>query len=133
MKRLSLILAFLAAPAFAQVATCNTATIPICTPGTPAGEVQTKPTLIPANVTTTVAFSDAYITMLTFANPTGGAIVITIADRQGTPVAIPGSGASVAAGTSYVVTFPGKGYWAPGGFTVNATATGMSLYARLAL
>jgi len=117
-----------ALPAFAQsTATCTTATPAICTLFPPSNPSQIRPQIV-ATSPTAITTVDAYISLLTFNNTTGGPLVVTITDRQGTPVEVPGSGASIAAGQSYVIAFPGAGYWCPGGFVVSTTATGVKMY-----
>lgn len=113
--------------AFAQQnpATCNTATPAICTPGSPSGDVQIKPQAVPTSAQT-VSTYDAYLKEVVIANTTASAITFTLADRQGTPIAVL-SGVSVAANTTIIVAFPNL-YWCPGGFTVVAGGTGLNWY-----
>jgi|ERR1039458_1729143 hypothetical protein len=120
-------LAVAALPSAAQTAACNTATPPVCTMFAPSNPSQIKPQAVPTSPTA-VTSKDAYISMLTFNNTSGGALVVTIVDGQASPIAVPGSGASIAAGTSYIIAFPAPGYWCPGGFTVSTTSTGMTMY-----
>jgi hypothetical protein len=115
-----------AAAAFAQTATCNSATIPVCTNGTPSGDVQIKPIAVPTS-STAVTSSDAYLKSITVTNTSTGALTFTLADRQGTPVSVM-SAVSIGANTTYVVTFPNL-YWCPGGFTVQAGGSGLNFYA----
>jgi hypothetical protein len=112
--------------AFAQTATCNTATPAICTKGSPSGDVQIKPQSVPTSATTVTSY-DAYLKTVTIANTTGSAVTFTLADRQASPVAAL-SAVSIGANTTYVVTFPNL-YWCPGGFTVTAGASGLNFYA----
>lgn len=107
-------------------AQCNSATVPVCQNGSPSGDVQSKPIAAPTS-TTTVAFSDAYLKTITLVNTSGSAITFTLADRQASPVSVLAS-VSIAANTTYVVTFPNL-YWCPGGFTVAASASGLNFYA----
>jgi hypothetical protein len=108
-------------------ATCNTATIPICSSGSPSGAVQVKPQAVPTS-TTAVTTYDAYLQTITISNPTAGAITFTLSDRQGSPIAaIPT--VSIPANTVYVVVWPeGRSYWCPGGFTVSAGGAGLTFY-----
>jgi hypothetical protein len=110
----------------AQTATCNSATVPVCTNGTPSGDVQIKPQAVPQS-TTTVTASDAYLKSVTITNTSGSPVTFTLADKQASPVAAM-SAVSVGANTTYVVTFPDK-YWCPGGFTVAAGGSGLNFYA----
>ncbi len=127
MKRLLLLAALAASAAFAQgPATCNSATVPVCTAGSPSGDVQTKPLAVPTS-TTAVALTDAYLKTVTVSNPTSGAITFTLADRQASPLAVLGT-VSIAAYTSYVVVWP-AGYWCPNGFTVTSSGSGLTFYA----
>jgi hypothetical protein len=117
----------LAAPAFAQLNTCNTATIPICQPGSGNGDVQIKPQAVPTS-TTIVAASDAFLKSITVTNATGSAITVTIADRQASPVSL--AAISVAAGTTYILTWlDGRLYWCPGGWTILASGAGATFEA----
>lgn len=109
---------------FAQNATCNTAAVPVCGAGSPAGDAQIKPQAVPTS-TTVVTTSDAYLKGFTVNNPTAGAITFTLADRQGSPLQAVGP-VSIAAGTTYIIVWPeGRPYWAPGGFTILAGGAGL--------
>lgn len=110
-------------PAFGQVATCSTATPALCTVGNAGAQVQIKPQAAPTS-TTIVTSQDAYLKQVTVTNTTGSAVTFTLADRQSSPIAIV-SALSVAANTTYVISFPVP-YWCPLGFTVVAGATGMN-------
>lgn len=110
--------------------TCNTATIPICTQGTGAGDVQIKPQAVPTS-TTVVGASDAYLKTITVTNTTAGALTFTLADRQASPIAVL-SAVSVAANTTYLIVFPVP-YWCPGGFTVAASGAGLNFYGAFRL
>ncbi len=116
-----------AADAFAQqLPTCNSATVPVCSNGTPSGDVQIKPQSVPTS-STAVTTSDAYLKSVTITNTTGSAVTFTLSDRQASPVAAL-SAVSIAANTTYVVSFPNL-YWCPGGFTVTAGGSGLNFYA----
>lgn len=126
MKNLILALALIAAPAFAaDPPTCSTATIPICTMGAPAGDVQIKPQAVPTSAGTVTTY-DASLKTITVTNTTAGALTFTLADRQASPIAVL-SAVSVAANTTYVIVFP-NGYWCPNGFTVVASGAGLNYY-----
>jgi hypothetical protein len=120
------LLLFAASGAFAQIATCNSATIPICSTGAASVDVQIKPVAVPT-ILTIVAPLDAYLKTVTVSNPTAGAITFTLADRQASPVSVVGA-VSIAANTTYVIVFP-AGYWCPSGFTVLASGAGLTFYA----
>ena len=129
MHKLSRLLAaglFIAAAAFAQTATCNSATVPVCSNGTPSGDVQTKPAAVPTS-TTAVTASDAYLKTVTITNTTGSPITFTLSDRQASPVSVLFQ-VSIGGNTTYVVSFPGQ-YWCPNGFTVTAASSGLNFYA----
>jgi hypothetical protein len=91
-----------------------------------AGERQIKPQAVPTS-TTAVTTVDAYIRQITVANTSAGAINFTVADRQGTPIAFVPT-VAIGPNTLYVVVIP-KNYWAPGGFTVLASGSGLVYYA----
>jgi hypothetical protein len=115
----------LGAPAFAQLNTCNTATIPICQPGTGNGDVQIKPQAVPTS-TTVVSASDAFLKVITVENPTASAISFSLCDRQASPVCV-APAVSIAANTTYIISWPDlRLYWAPGGFTALASGAGLT-------
>ncbi len=118
---------FITASALAQnPATCNTATIAICSQGSPSGDVQIRPQAVPTSATAITGY-DAYLKTVTVTNTTGGAITFTLTDRQASPIdAI--SAVSIAANTTYVITFPNF-YWCAGGFKVSAGGAGLVYYA----
>jgi hypothetical protein len=125
--RVLLFAAVSAALAFAQSspATCNSATVPVCSKGSPSGDVQIKPQAVPSS-STVVTKVDAYLKTITVTNTTSGAVTFTLQDGQGSPIAVL-SAVSVAANTTYVIVFPAL-YWCPGGFTVQASSTGLNFY-----
>jgi hypothetical protein len=128
MKNLLLTVAAFAAlcvPALAQNATCNTATVPVCTQGSPSGDVQIRPQAAPTSSTVVTTY-DAYLKTITLANTTAGAITFTLSDRQASPIAFL-SAVSVAANTTYVVSIP-TSYWCANGFTVQASGAGLIYY-----
>lgn len=117
----------LAVPGFAQSsATCNTATPAICSLYPPSTPQQIKPQAVPTSSTPVVTV-DAYLQTVTVTNTSGSAVSFTLADRQGSPVAVMAA-VSIAANTTYVIAFPSL-YWCPSGFSVLASATGLSFYA----
>lgn len=126
--RIIALASFAAAAALAQngVATCNSATVPVCTTGSPSGDVQIKPQAVPTSSTTVTSY-DAYLKTVTVANTTASPITFTLADKQGSPVNVL-SAVSVPANTTSVITFPDL-YWCPGGFTVQAGGNGLNFYA----
>jgi hypothetical protein len=118
---------FAAHPAFAQsTAACNAAVPAVCSLYPPTSAFQIKPQAVPTAITA-VTLYDAYLQTVTITNTTSGALTFTLADRQGTPVAVL-SAISVAANTTYVVVFPSF-YWCPNGFTVIASGSGLNYYA----
>lgn len=125
----ALSLALSPAPLFAQAGACNSATVPICSIGVGTVDVQITPQAVPTS-TTVVAAKDAYIKSVTVANTTSGALMVSLCDRQTTPVCAL-TAVSIGANTTYIVTWPTL-YWAPGGFTVIASSTGLVFYARFA-
>lgn len=125
--RLAALALVCAAAAFAQnPATCNSATIPLCTMGQPAGDTQIRPQAVPTS-TGTVTTNDAYLKTVTITNTTGGALTVTLADRQASPIAVL-SAVSIAANTTYVIVFPVP-YWCASGFTIVASGGGLNYYA----
>jgi hypothetical protein len=115
-----------ALPSFAQsTATCNAAATPVCTLFPPSNPSQIKPQAVPTSITAVTSF-DAYLQTITITNTTAGALTFTLADRQGTPVAVM-SAVSIAANTTYVISFPSL-YWCPSGFTVLASGVGLNFY-----
>jgi hypothetical protein len=121
-----------ASGARAQLATCGTQTIPLCTPGGGSGAIQIKPQAVPTS-TTVVAASDAYLKVITVSNPTAGAITFTLADRQGSPISVLGA-VSIAANTSYIISWPDdRLYWCPNGFTVTSSGAGLTFYGAFRL
>jgi hypothetical protein len=109
----------------AEPATCSGATIPVCGPGAPSGDVQTKPAAVPTSAGTVTTY-DAYIKSVVIVNTTAGALTFTLADRQSSAKDVL-SAVSVAANTTYVVAFPVP-YWAPSGFTVVASGAGLNYW-----
>jgi hypothetical protein len=100
----------------------------LCSAAYPVADVQIKPQAIPTSQTT-IAGADVFLKSVVLSNPTGSAITVTLADKQGTPVSLLGA-VSVAANTTYVMTFPANAYyWCPGGFTIQASASGATFYA----
>lgn len=133
MQKIKLLAAlFLAAcaPAIGQVATCSTATIPLCTLGNSGAAVQTKPAAVPTSAGIVTTY-DAYLQTITVANTTAGALTFTLADRQASPIAVL-SAVSIAANSTYVIVFP-VNYWCPGGFTVLASGSGLNWYGAFRL
>lgn len=114
-----------AVPVFAQEATCNGATVPVCSIGVGVVDVQITPQGVPTS-TTTVAAVDAYLKGITVANTTSGALTFTLCDKQGSPVCVL-TAVSIGANTTYVIHWPTL-YWCPGGFTVAASSTGLIVY-----
>lgn len=74
----------------------------------------------------TIASADAYLKTVTVSNSTGGTLTFTLADLQGSPVAAI-KAASISANTTQVFSWPGY-YWCPGGFTVQASGSGLTFY-----
>lgn len=121
--------AFCAAQASAQVATCNSATVPLCTVGNAGAETVIKPLAVPTSTTIVTTF-DAYLKVITINNPTSGAIAFSLCDKQSVPVCVPGA-ASIAANTTYILVWPdGRLYWCPGGFTILAGGAGLTVAGR---
>jgi hypothetical protein len=106
-------------------ASCNAATIPLCSYGSMGSELQIKPRAVPTSAATVTA-QDAYLRTVVISNATSGAITFTLADRQASPVSALGA-VSIAANTTYVISFPDY-YWCPGGFTVVASGSGLTWY-----
>ena len=116
-----------ALPAFAQSASCNGATIPVCGSQTVgANDVQIKPMAVPTSLTA-VATQDAYLKTVTVTNTTSGSLTFTLADRQASPVAVLAA-VSIAGNTTYVIVFPSP-YWCPSGFTALASGSGLNMFA----
>jgi hypothetical protein len=121
-------LAALSLPAIAQTSsTCSTATIPVCSQPTGVNAVQVKPQAIPNVSAGTVTTIDAYLKILTVTNTTAGALTVTVADRQGTPVALLKT-YSIAANGEQTFMFDTP-YWLPSGFTVLASGAGLTFCA----
>ncbi len=118
MKRMLLILAALAL--FAASPT-------IYQPTEGSGLVQIKPQAVPTS-TTAVATSDAWLQGLTITNTSGGALTVTVASRESSPVALL-EAVSIAANTTYIVSLP-YGHWLPSGFTIAASGSGLNYYAK---
>ena len=118
MKRL-LILSILAVALFGQSPT-------VYNPLQVSGQVQIKPQAVPTS-TTTVTISDSYMIGFTVINTTAGALTITVASREASPVALL-SAVSIAANTTYVVSIP-YGHWMVNGWTVTSSGAGLVYYA----
>jgi hypothetical protein len=122
-----LILAALALPAFAQTAvTCTTATVPVCGQAAGINFVQIKPKAMPFSAASTVTTLDAFLRVLTVTNTTAGALTVTVLDGQATPVALL-QGYSIAANSEQTFQFDTP-YYLPGGFNVQASATGLNYF-----
>ena len=93
-----------------------------------SGDVQIKPQAVPTSSTVVTSY-DAWLSTITITNTTGSAVTVTVADQQASPVKLLNS-VSIAANTTYVVTFPAKKeYWLPGGFTIQAGGSGLNFFA----
>jgi hypothetical protein len=131
MKTLTLfaVLAAFSLSAFGQVATCNTATVPLCTAGNAGSDVQIKPQAVPTS-TTIVTAQEAYLKGVTVTNPTAGPIAFSLCDRQAVAVCVLGA-VSITANTTYILVWPdGRLYWCPLGFTVLASGAGLTMEAK---
>lgn len=119
-------LAIVSLPAFSQTpATCNTATVPVCSQAVGLVDVKIKPQAAPTSLAV-VGAADAYIKEVSVTNTTGSAITFTLADRQGSPIAEL-SAISVPANGVYVIVYVVP-YWCPGGFTVIAGGAGLNYF-----
>jgi hypothetical protein len=90
------------------------------------GSMRAKPQAVPTTLTTVTSY-DSLLDQLTISNTTAGSITVTVQDRQASPVAV--LAAPIAAGTTYVISFP-KGYLCPGGFAVQASGAGATFQAE---
>lgn len=70
---------------------------------------------------------DVYVSFIQLTNTTGGALTVTVADRQGTPVHLL-SAVSIAANTTFVIKMDPR--WCPGGVTWLASGSGVTGYMR---
>lgn len=127
-KRLLTAALLLSGAAFAQAPSCSSATVPVCSLGSPNGDTQSKPVATPTS-TTTVASSDAYLTYIELTNTTGSPISFTLADKQGSPV-VSLSAVPIPANSTTIVIYQDKGRWCPGGFTIVASGAGLNFYGR---
>lgn len=91
------------------------------------GLVQIKPQAVPTS-TTVVAASDAWIQGITIINTSAGALTVTVASRETSPVSLL-EAVSIAANTTYVVSVP-YGHWMPQGFTITSSGSGLNYYAK---
>jgi hypothetical protein len=113
---------------YGQVATCNSATVPLCTQGNSGSDVQLKPQAVPTS-TTIITAQDAYLKGVTVSNPTAGAITFSLCDRQAAPICVLPA-VSIAANTTYVIVWPElRLYWCPFGFTATSSGAGLTYYA----
>lgn len=80
---------------------------------------QITPAVVPTEAVDVVA-TDVYVEEITLSNTSGSAATVTIKDKQGTPRSIL-EAVSIAANTTYVITFP-KGRYMPGGVNWVASA-----------
>lgn len=96
------------------------------------GFAQILPQAAPSSKTV-VAPSDALLLSLTITNTTTGALTFTLADQQAVPVVFLDA-VSIAANTTVLMVFSkpegeGAPLYLPGGFTVQASNTGLNYWA----
>lgn len=98
--------------------------------GITSGDVQIKPQAVPTSLTV-VANADAYIKGIWLYQPAG--VSVTVQDNQGSPIPmIPATSPAAATATMYLFSaaaspgspMAGYRYWAPGGFSIQASGAG---------
>ena len=86
-----------------------------------------QPVAVPTSTTNVGSASDACLISITITNKSGGSLSFSLCDRQGTPVCAVAA-APIAANTTYILVWPvGAMYWCPGGFTILASGTGLTI------
>jgi hypothetical protein len=77
--------------------------------------VEQGPSLVPL-AATDIASTTTWVYMVTLTNESAGAVTCSIVDKQTTPRALVGPSLSIAANTTYVISFP-EGRKMPSGIT----------------
>ncbi len=130
MRRIVLLLMCVGMAAFAQSPTLVNRTGQVVIPtGNAAfgGPYEIYWQAVPTSLTD-VSTRDAHLASYCFHNSSGGALTITIQTKDGSPLALPLSGSSLAAGADACLVL--NGLLSKGGFSVQSSGSGMLYYVQ---